>query len=177
MHLTKSCCVNCRGFAKDDDSQESSATDDASSIPTWTSFKPRVQSPSRSPRKAPQSPASPSSSQLLPSLNRIGLKLDRSSINSLEALDKAINMCAAANEVDQRDDTIEKQRMRNFQKNIRPAIDILRVNSVAGSSYSMLGTAKSKEDYAPFARTAASLEQASPRPLWMDMVERRQEAW
>lgn len=114
---------------------------------------------------------------MLPSLNRIGLKLDRSSINSLEALDKAINMCAAANEVDQRDDTIEKQRMRNFQKNIRPAIDILRVNSVAGSSYSMLGTAKSKEDYAPFARTAASLEQASPRPLWMDMVERRQEAW
>ena len=126
---------------------------------------------------APSSPmqtASPSNLSL-PSLQRIGMKLDRSSINALEALDKAISECTAVNESEQKDD-FERQRSRSFQKNIRPAIDILRVNSVAGSSYSMLGTAKGREDF-PLGRSVHSLEQASPRPLWMDMVERRQEAW
>jgi hypothetical protein len=113
---------------------------------------------------------------MLPSLQRVGLKLDRSSINALEALNRAIDECTIANENDQKED-LERQRLRSFQKNIRPAIDILRVNSVAGSSYSMLGTSKSKEDGSSFAKSGLSLELASPRPLWMDMVERRQEAW
>ena len=97
-------------------------------------------------------------------------------MNALEALDKAINDCTVSSESDQRDE-FERQRARTFQKHIRPAIDILRVNSVAGSSYSMLGLAKGKEDSSSVVKSAASLELGSPRPLWMDMVERRQEAW
>ncbi len=105
--------------------------------------------------------------------------MDRSSINALEALNTAINECAVSNEFEQKEDPAERQRPRNFQKNIRPAIDILRVNSVAGSSYSMLGTAKSKDDgsSSSLVKSASCFEPASPRPLWMDMVERRQEAW
>jgi hypothetical protein len=97
-------------------------------------------------------------------------------MNALEAIDKAINECTVSNESEQRDE-FERQRARAFQKHLRPAIDILRVNSVAGSSYSMLGLAKGKEDNSSGVKSAASLELASPRPLWMDMVERRQEAW
>jgi hypothetical protein len=99
-------------------------------------------------------------------------------MNALDALDKAINDCTVGSESDQRDVLAERQRSRCFQKNIRPAIDILRVNSVAGSSYSMLGSAKGKDECtSSLVKSASFLEPASPRPLWMDMVERRQEAW
>ena len=168
-----------RGRAPDDDhSQESSATEDGTVMPGWNAtLKSPLKAHSHQSTVAPLSPmqATSPSNLSLPSLQRIGVKLDRSSINALEALDKAISECSAANESDQKDD-FDRQRTRNFQKNIRPAIDILRVNSVAGSSYSMLGTSKGREDFS-FVRSAHSLEQASPRPLWMDMVERRQEAW
>jgi hypothetical protein len=121
--------------------------------------------------KTPSSPiqASSPSTSLLPSVQRAGLRMVHSSISALEALDKAVDDCSAANE--------REQRARTFQKNIRPAIDILRINSVAGSSYSMLGTSKSKDDFSAFPRPPACSELCSPRPLWMDMVERRQEAW
>ena len=164
--------------AKESDSQESSATEDGPSVSTWSAPKSHIKAASHASSKAPSSPmqSSSPSAPMLPSLQRIGLKLDRSSINALEALNTAINECTLANENDQKED-LERQRLRSFQKNIRPAIDILRVNSVAGSSYSMLGTAKSKEDGSSLAKSGFSLEPASPRPLWMDMVERRQEAW
>jgi hypothetical protein len=181
MHSSKSCVLNHRGHAaNEDDSQESSATEDGSSIPSWSpSLKSCVKIPSHSSSRAPSSPlpASPTTSSL-PSLQRIGLKFDRSSINALEVLDKAITECTAANESEQKEE-IERLRSRNLQKHLRlqPAIDILRVNSVAGSSYSMLGLARGKEDGSAAARSSISQELASPRPLWMDMVERRQEAW
>ena len=163
---------------EDDHSQESSATEDGTTMPSWNaSLKSPVKPQFSMAPSSPMQAASPSNLSL-PSVQRIGMKLDRSSINALEALDKAMSDCTAANDSEQRDE-FERQRSRSFQKSIRPAIDILRVNSVAGSSYSMLGTAKSsysRDDF-PLARSVHSLEQASPRPLWMDMVERRQEAW
>jgi hypothetical protein len=184
MHPTILSCPqpNRGNAAKEIDSQDSSATEDGPSVPTWTSSsKIHFKALAQSSGKAPSSPiqaASPST-PMLPSLQRVGLKLDRSSMNALEALNKAIDECAVTNELDQKEDLAERQRSRNFQKNIRPAIDILRVNSVAGSSYSMLGSAKGKDDGSStsLVKSVSSLEPASPRPLWMDMVERRQEAW
>jgi hypothetical protein len=179
MHSSESCVVKHRGHAaKEDDSQESSATEDGPSMPNWSpSLKSCVKIRPHSSSRAPSSPlpASPTTSSL-PSLQRSGLKFDRSNINALEALDSAINECTAANESYQKEEA-ERLRSRNLQKHLRPAIDILRVNSVAGSSYSMLGLGRGKEDGCAAARSSISQELASPRPLWMDMVERRQEAW
>jgi hypothetical protein len=163
---------------KEDDSQESSATEDGPPMLNWSpTLKSCAKIPFRPSSRAPSSPlpASPSTSSL-PSLQRHAIKLDRSNNTALEALNKAIDECTAANESEQREE-LERQRARALQKHLRPAIDILRVNSVAGSSYSMLSLSKSKEDGSSLLRSSNSLDHMSPRPLWMDMVERRQEAW